>query len=56
MKFGHIMEYKKRKRIFHKSYLKWGRETIIPDFFLLSKKVLFNVKASVLQLGFNKFR
>ena len=47
MKFGQIIEYKNAEN-------KIGR--LVPDLFLFSKKVLYEVKASGLQLSFNVIR
>ena len=47
MKFGQIIEYKNAEN-------KIGR--LVADLFLFSKKVLYEVKASGLQLSFNVIR
>ena len=52
IKFGQLVEYYKRN-IFVKYHAENEAGRLVPELFLFFKKVLFEVKASDLQLGFN---
>ena len=55
MKFGQSIEYRKRN-ISLKNHAENKVGNLVPDFLLLFKKALHEVKASGLQLSFNVFR
>ena len=55
MKFGHLIEYPKRKFLV-KSYAENEAGKLVPDCFLFFKKALYYVKASGLKLDFTVFR
>ena len=55
MRFGQLIEY--NKRIFYfKNHVENVAGRLFSDLFLLSKKVLYKVRASGLLLGFTIFR
>ena len=54
MKFGLLIEY--NKIFFFKIHAGNDGGRLVPDFFLLFKKPLYEVKTSGLQLSFNLFR
>ena len=54
VKFGQVIEYNKRN-IFIKNHAQNEAGGLVPDLFLCFKKVLYEVKESVLQLSFNIF-
>ena len=53
MKFGQLIEYDKRS-IFLQNYAENQAGRLVPELFLLFKKVLYVVKASGLQLSLSK--
>ena len=55
MKFGQLIEHNKRN-IFLRNHAEREVERLVPDFFLLFKKALNEVKAKGLQLSFSIFR
>ena len=55
MKSSQVIEYHKRNIFLQKSG-KNEAGKLAPDFFLFSKKALYEIKASCLQLSFNIFR
>ena len=54
MKFGQLIEYNERG-IFFKIYAENETRRLVPGLFLFFKKALNYVKASALQVSFNKF-
>ena len=54
MKFSQVIEYNKRNIVLQKSYRKEARR-LVPELFLFSKKALYEVKESGLELSFNIF-
>ena len=55
IKFGPLMEYNKRD-IFSGNHAEIEAGGLVPNLFLLLKKVLYEIKASGLQISFNIFR
>ena len=55
MNFGQVIAYNKRN-IFFKNHVENEARRLVPDLFLFFKKALYEVKASGLQLSFNRFR
>ena len=55
MKFGQVTQYSKIN-IFFKNHGENEAGRLVPDIFLLFKKALYEVKASIMQLSFNIFR
>ena len=56
MNFSQLIEYNNKKNISFKNHAENETGRLVPDSFLFSKKALYEVKASGLQLGFNTFR
>ena len=55
MKFDQLIEYNQKNTLF-KNHAQKEADRLVPDVFLFSRKALHQVKASGLQLSFNKFR
>ena len=55
MKFGQVIEYSKINTFF-KNHGENEAGRLVPDTFLLFKKALYEVKASIMQLTLNIFR
>ena len=55
MKFSQLIEYN-RRNIFIQKHAQNEAVRLVPDLFLFSRKALYQVKASDLQLSFNIFR
>ena len=56
MNFSQLIEYNNKRNISFKNHAENETGRLVPDSFLFSKKALYEVKASGLQLGFNTFR
>ena len=55
VKFVQVIEYNKRTIFLQKSCRNWETVKLVSDRFLFFDKVLYEVKASGLQLSFNTF-
>ena len=53
MEFGQVIEYSKRNIFFKKNHAENEAGKLVPDNFLFFLKILYEVKASGLQLSFS---